>query len=247
MAADPKNPVEFDPQLNEYHLMQKGDGGYSLMYFCPWCGGKTPQSQRGSLSHSLTDAERQRLAELTKNLRTEQEVIAALGEPDGRQPGGMRFTVSEMGGVPETTQSCNVLTYTRLSDLANLNVLVYPTGKVGISFHGKPRLVQQTHESRMMPSPQPPEPEPQIDATKRYDVYCIEPDRAIVVYRNALFKGSAALLPHPGGRMHYPEYVELEQANGQSIFIPRSSIFRFCKPGTALAGEVVESNRPNVR
>jgi hypothetical protein len=247
MAADPKNPVEFDPRLNEYHLMQKNDGGYSLIYFCPWCGGEAPDSQRGSLLHSLTDSERQRLAELTKNLRTEQEVIATLGEPDRRQPGGMRFTVPENGDESETTQSCQVLTYTRMSDLADLNVLVYPTGKVGISFHGKPKLVQQTHEIRMTPSALPPGPEPQIDATKKYDVYCLEPNRTVVVYRNALFKGAVALLPHPGGRMHYPDYVELEQENGQSIFMPRSSIFRFCKPGTAFVGEVVDSSSPNVR
>jgi hypothetical protein len=98
-----------------------------------------------------------------------------------------------------------------------------------------------------MAGPNPFAPEAQIDASKRYDVYCFEPGRETVVYRNALFKGAAALLPHPGGRMHYPDYIELEQANGQSIYIPRSSIIRFCKPGTALLGEALPPKKPDAR
>ena len=34
LAEHPRDPVEFDPQLNEYHIMRKGTGGYSLIYFC---------------------------------------------------------------------------------------------------------------------------------------------------------------------------------------------------------------------
>jgi hypothetical protein len=45
--------------------------------------------------------------------------------------------------------------------------------------------------------------------------------------------------------MHFPDYVELEQANGQPIFLPRSSIFRFCEPGTRFVGEVVAPNKPD--
>jgi len=104
-------------------------------------------------------------------------------------------------------------------------------------------------ELMAQPSPgtNPLPPEPQIDISKRYDVYCFEPDRQIVVYRNALFKGTATLLPHPGGRMHFPDYIELEQANGQSMFLPRSSIFRFCLPGTTFVGEPAAGNKSGVR
>jgi len=246
MAEDPRDAVEFDARLNEYHIMRKGDGGYSLIYFCPFCGGLAPKSQRSSLVHRLTDAERHRLTELTKNLRTVRDVVAALGEPDVKGL-SMAVTTPEREGMPETTQNYPVMTYSKLSDIANVNVQVYPADRVAVTFQGKPMLIQQTHEVHMSPSAKPPEPEPQIDTRKRYDVYCIEPSREIVVYRNALFKGTAALLPHPGGRMHYPDYVELEQANGQSIFIPRSSVVRFCEPGTTLVGEVVAPNKADVR
>ena len=245
MAENPMDPVEFDPQLNEYHMMRKGDGGYSLIYFCPFCGDRAPKSQRSSLFHRLTDAERHRLTELTQNLRTVQDVVAALGEPDVKGL-SMAVTTPDKEGMPETTQSYPVMSFTKLSDIANVNVQVYPTDRVALTFQGKPMLVQQTHEVHMSPSAKPLEPEPQIDTRKRYDVYCIEPSREIVVYRNALFKGAGTLLPPPGGRM-YPDFVELDQANGQSIFISRSSIFRFCAPATAVIAEVVTPNKPDVR
>ena len=246
MAEDPKDPMEFDPQLNEFHITRKDDGGYSLVYFCPLCGGRAPKSQRSSLFHTLTDAERHRLCELTKNLRTVQDMVAALGEPDVKGRFSMAVTTPEKEGMPETTQSYPVMTYTKLSDIANVNVQVYPTDRVAITFQGKPMLVQQTHEALISPGVKPPEPEPLIDTRKRYDVYCIEPNREVVVYRNALFKGAGTLLPPPGGRM-YPDFVELQQANGQSIFISRSSIFRFCEPGTAVVGELVKQCQPDVR
>ena len=238
LAEDPREAVEFDAQLNEYHVRRKDGSGYSLIYFCPLCGGRAPKSQRGSLFHRLTDAERHRLTELTKDLRTVQEVIAALGEPDLK---GLRVSVTtpEKEGKPETTQTYPAMTYSKLSDSAIINVQVYPNDRVAITFQGKPMLVQQTHEFHMAPSAKPQEPEAPVDTGKRYDVYCIEPNRQSVVYRNARFKGAVALLPHPGGRMHYADFLELEQANGQSIFIPRSSIFRFCEPGTAVVAEAV--------
>jgi hypothetical protein len=238
LAQDPRNSIEFDARLNEYHILREGGSGYSLIHFCPFCGGRTPKSQRGGLFHQLTEEERHRLSELTKELRTVQDVLAALGEPDLK---GLTMTVATRGeeGQPERTQNYPMMSYSKLSDTANINVQIYPTDRVAITFQGKAMLVQQTHEVRMppRPSPQQPEPGPQIDTAKRYDVYCYEPPRGVVVYRNALFKGTGSLLPSAGGRMIHQDFVELEQANGQPIFITRSSVFRFCAPGTAILAE----------
>ena len=160
LAADPRDPVEFDPRLNEYHILRQGGGGYTLVYFCPYCGGHAPKSER------------------SKVLKAE-------------------------------------------------------------ALHAKPRLAQQTHEVHMFSAPQPVPPVPQIDTSKRYDVYCLEPGREVVVYLKARFKGAASLLPQAGGRVFHADYVELEQENGQCVFLPRGSIFKFCLPGTALVGEVL--------
>ncbi len=234
MAEDPKHPVEFDPRLNEYHLTQPS--GYTLVYFCPFCGGRAPKSQRASLFHRPTDAERERLVELTKNLHTVPDVLAAFGEPDTRHH--QTVTTPEREGVPETTRGFPVLTYSRLSEVANVNVTVHPDNRVEISFQGKPMLYSQTHESRIIKSPaaKPPQPEPQINTSKRYDVYCMDPNRKTMVYRNALFKGTAGLFSTEA-RVSISQFMELEQANGQSVYISRHSIFMFCEPGVEPQGE----------
>ena len=237
LADDPKHPVEFDPRLNEYHITRKDEGGYSLIYFCPFCGGSAPKSKRAQLFHTLTDTERQRLCDVTKNLRTVQDVTSAFGEPDTRSD--MVVTTPKTKGMPETTQSYPVMTYTKLSDIANVHVKIHPTDRVEITFQTKPMLVQQTVEPHFSRSAPPPEPEPQIDTSKRYDIYCVEPNQKVVVYRNALFKGAGSLLPSPGTRGGFSQFVELEQQNGQSVFVSRGSVFRFCQPGTALVGEAV--------
>ena len=46
----------------------------------------------------------------------------------------------------------------------------------------------------------------------------IERDQEVVVYRNALFKGTKAL--HPGSRYTtLAQFMELEQADGQTVFV----------------------------
>ncbi len=49
----------------------------------------------------------------------------------------MTITTPERDGRPETTQSHPVMIYTRLSETADVHVIVYPTDRVGISFQGK--------------------------------------------------------------------------------------------------------------
>jgi hypothetical protein len=132
----PRLPVEFDAELNEFHIV-RGPKDFLMIYYCPFCGGSAPKSRRARLFHTLTDAERQRLVSLTKDMRTVEDVGQAFGEPDIRQPVGMVITNPERDGKPETTQSYPVLIYTKLSDVADVHVTVYPTDRVGISFQGK--------------------------------------------------------------------------------------------------------------
>lgn len=136
-ADDPKCPVEFDAELNEYHLVL-GPKDHLMIYYCPFCGGSAPKSQRDRLFHKLTEAERDRLVRLTKDMRTVQEVTAAFGEPDIKHSVGMVTTNPERDGKPETTQSYPVIVYKKLSEIADVHVMIYPTDRVGISFQGKP-------------------------------------------------------------------------------------------------------------
>jgi hypothetical protein len=135
-ADEPKCPIEFDTELNEYHLVL-GPKDYMMIYFCPHCGGRAPKSRRDRLFHPLTHAERDRLVRLTKDMHTIQDVMAVFGEPDIRQPVGMIITEPERKSKPETTQSFPGMIYTKQSDTADVHVTIYPTDRVGISFQGK--------------------------------------------------------------------------------------------------------------
>jgi len=77
-----------------------------------------------------------------------------------------------------------------------------------------------------------------IDTSKRYDVYCTERNQQVVVYRNALFKGTKKLFSC-GEYDTFSEFLEIEQADGQTIFIGRSSVIKFCEHGVTPGAEVV--------
>ena len=77
-----------------------------------------------------------------------------------------------------------------------------------------------------------------IDTSKRYDVYCTERNQEVVVYRNALFKGIRKLF---SGNQYdtMSEFLELVQANGETIFLSRFSVVKFCEHGTTPGGEII--------
>ena len=77
----------------------------------------------------------------------------------------------------------------------------------------------------------PPQGEP-VDTSKRYDVYCTDWSQGVTIYRNVRFKGTRQLFQ----RSQYDTlsgFVELEQANGQTVFVSRGSIIRFAEAGDA--------------
>jgi ATP-dependent Clp protease ATP-binding subunit ClpA len=81
-----------------------------------------------------------------------------------------------------------------------------------------------------------------IDISKHYDLYCKEGEQD-VVYRNALLKGIKRLFKKTAYDAFF-EYVELEQANGQTIFLARSSVIKFCEHGTTPGGEIIPKSKP---
>ncbi len=139
-ANRPDSPIQFDAALNEYHflyLTSTGGNAKLMIYHCPFCGGRAPKSKRETLFATLTIAEQQRLVELTKRLRTVDEVLIALGPPDLDNEAGVICVASEREEKPEATQSYRTLVYRKLSDTADIHVRVYPTDQVAITFIGK--------------------------------------------------------------------------------------------------------------
>jgi len=100
------------------------------IYHCPLCGGRAANARHVAVLDDITDNERRRLINLTKNLRTVQDVAGAFGEPDFRR------TMS-MGGNPDTTKFYPVMIYAKLSTTADVHVMIFPADRVGISFQPK--------------------------------------------------------------------------------------------------------------
>jgi ATP-dependent Clp protease ATP-binding subunit ClpA len=69
-----------------------------------------------------------------------------------------------------------------------------------------------------------------VDTTKRYDVYCAQRDQ-VVAYQNMLFKGTKRLFPNEH-RGILADFIELEQADGQTVLVARSSIIKFAEHKT---------------
>jgi hypothetical protein len=84
----------------------------------------------------------------------------------------------------------------------------------------------------------PKPPRDAIDTGKHYDVYCSEGNKGIVVYRSALFKGRKKLFPVDRDAL-FSEFLELEQADGQTLFVPGTSVIKFCEPGVKPGAEPV--------
>jgi ClpA/ClpB-like protein len=98
-------------------------------------------------------------------------------------------------------------------------------------------------DAAMFQKPEPQKPQREtIDISKRYDVYCREGDQE-VVYRNALFKGTKTLFPK---RDHdvLADYVELEQADGRTIFVSRFGVIKFCEHGITPGSEQLSNPKP---
>jgi len=100
---------------------------------------------------------------------------------------------------------------------------------------GKPEMPQNAQS----PKPQ----HDSIDTSKRYDVYCAERNQEVVVYRNAVFKGTKDLFPKSRSDT-LARFVELEQADGQTIFVALYSVIKFCEHGVTPTAETVTGLKP---
>ncbi|HEY3897717.1 MAG TPA: hypothetical protein VGM54_03840 [Chthoniobacter sp.] len=136
-AHDPKCPIEFDAEMNEYHLVHSTGGGYSLIYHCPFCAGRAPKSLRSKMFATISSEESARLHRLTKDLKTENEVRALLGEPTHVFDPGLAREEPEKNGKPGRVMMWKSLRYESHSETAAIDVRVNRHGEVSISFQGK--------------------------------------------------------------------------------------------------------------
>jgi len=134
-AHDPNCPIVFDSELNEYHL--KRSDGISLIYHCPFCAGRAPESLRPQMFATVPDDETIRLHRLTKDLKTEDEVRLLLGEPTRVFEPGWISGEPDKEGNPGEIRARKSLRYENHSETAEINVNVDRYGKIRVTFSGK--------------------------------------------------------------------------------------------------------------
>lgn len=134
-ARDPECSIEFDAELNEYHL--KHGKGYLMIYHCPFCAGRAPKSLRGEMFATVSSDEAARLHLLTKDMKTEKDVRAGLGEPTHVHEVGAMMQERNVGQKAGKVRVCKALHYDSHSETARINVNVGRHGKVSIHFTGK--------------------------------------------------------------------------------------------------------------
>jgi len=145
-AEDDATPVEFDKKLNEFHLVYGLErSGKMMMPHCFFCGGKAPESLRASLFTRPSREELNRLIELTRPLKTLQETLAALGEPESDREASTIITQPEKDGLPEEARAYRTLTYDGLSDTVRVKAGVNGMEQVAFVFCGK--LIDEAAEA----------------------------------------------------------------------------------------------------
>jgi len=138
-ANEPRVPIVFDATHGEYHLQRRDNDGYEILQYCPFCGGRAPQSKRTDLFQQVSQSEKDRLREeYFDKLHTIDDVRRTLGEPDEEFSHGMSWLHAEEEGKPDREQTFPVLNYRNLSQAADVGVVVYPSGSVEWMITGKP-------------------------------------------------------------------------------------------------------------
>jgi hypothetical protein len=140
-AAEPDVPIEFDAAFGEYSLVYDPSPprsqGRMLLYFCPFCGGAAPTSQRQEFFTRITAAELARLRELTAGLHMLEDVLRHLGPPDQDLPLGDAEVRPAAEGRPPVAEQFHTVVYENLSETVVVRVNERADGSVRFSFTGK--------------------------------------------------------------------------------------------------------------
>jgi hypothetical protein len=132
-ANDPKSPIVFDKLTHEYQfvypdpqadIIPRGKATL-IIYHCPFCGGAAPPSQRDLLFSIITPDEEQRPRELLADVRTIDDALRILGQPDLDLDAGVTRRQHETSGTGPSIESFRSLTYSGLSKTVDVQITDY--------------------------------------------------------------------------------------------------------------------------
>lgn len=132
-ARDPRLPVRYDDEYNEFYLdlrLPKGTKLSLVVYHCLMCGGVASDSKRDKVFATPSDQELVRLNALTSKLRTVPDIARSLGPPDRDETVQLPADFTSSKQRTQASRTIRVLTYERLSKTADLQFTVYANGKI---------------------------------------------------------------------------------------------------------------------
>lgn len=138
-ANDERFPVEYDEQDNQFKLRcQLGDEkpGYTVLYFCPFCGGRAPDLKKEKIFAQISELEFERLQDIAREIQSIEDAFRILGEPE------QEFSREEQRAIlsaeeKELMDAARALTYQNVSETATIHVIEYKEGGVRIIIQEK--------------------------------------------------------------------------------------------------------------
>jgi hypothetical protein len=114
--------------MNEYFIAYPSEGKM-MIYYCPFCGGRTPESRRDSLFEFVSDEEQVRICRLFEGIRTESDVLDRFGRADRETQIGTVVVHPEKEGAPSRGEAFRTLTYENLSPVAEVTFEIGTGGR----------------------------------------------------------------------------------------------------------------------
>lgn len=84
-------------------------------------------------------------------------------------------------------------------------------------------------------------PSVRIDTSLRYDIYSNDAGQRVKIYRNVSIRGLRKF-PIDDSDDSGIDFIEMEQSNGQNIYLSARTVFKFCEHGTDIDGEIDPSS-----
>lgn len=82
-SKDPHFPLEYDAALNEFNIVHGEARNFRTpILYCPYCGGRLPESKRDTFFVRLDETEEKQMQELMTRVCDVESMRNILGEPD---------------------------------------------------------------------------------------------------------------------------------------------------------------------
>ena len=137
-ADDARFPVEYDQESNEFKLccqLENGEMGYTVLHYCPFCGGKAPDIRKEQTFTDISEQEFLRLQELTQQINSIEDAFRILGKPELGEPalGELQLARADQ----ELLEVARSLTYQNLSESAVIHITEDEQGNIRIVIQEK--------------------------------------------------------------------------------------------------------------